>query len=57
MIDEISDCKECFIPIFKRHGGMSEQCKAHLHYVAMFAFSSPVLLVGVREEVLMRNTN
>jgi hypothetical protein len=46
-INKIGRSKKSFIKIFERHRGMDKKSKPHLHNVAMFAFDSTILLVGM----------
>jgi hypothetical protein len=48
VVDKKSGGKESFIPIFKKHGSMGEQCKSHLHNMVMFTLGRTILLVSVR---------
>jgi hypothetical protein len=45
--DEKGGSEEGFIPIFKGHGSMGEQCKSHLHNMVMSMLGRTILLMSL----------
>jgi hypothetical protein len=49
--------QKCLVPKFQGHGGVCQECEAHLNYMAMFPFGRAILLMRVWAGDVMRYAN